>query len=173
MTDADAKVREFVADPKIVREAFSQFPSGVAVLAVEVDEQKHGLVASSFMVGVSLDPCLVAFAVQKTSETWAALKNARAVGVSIFSKGQKNLPRQLAAKDRSTRFNGVEVEVTSDGAVFVDDAALWFDCSIYDVSEAGDHWMVLLQVHRLGGGDVEPLIWHGARFRELAVEAIS
>lgn len=156
-----------LGDPSVVRHTFAQFPSGVAVLAVDIDGGKHALVASSFMVGVSLDPCLVAVAVQKSSETWELLKGVEAVGVSILAKGQSDLTRKLASKNRAARFEQVATEVGAQGSVFIDDAALWMDCSIHNVSAAGDHWMVLLEVTKLGIGRNEPLIWHGARFREL------
>lgn len=161
------KVTTFGDDPMVVRNAFAQFPSGVAVLAVDTGDEKHALVASSFMVGVSLEPCLVAVAVQKSSETWELIKDARSLGVSIFGKGQGDLTRKLASKDRAARFEQVAVEVNDDGAVFIEDAALWLQCSIQEVSEAGDHWMALLEVNKLGVGANEPLIWHGAKFREL------
>ena len=164
------KVREFDGDTALVRSAFAQFPSGVSVLAVEVDGHKHALVASSFMVGVSLEPCLVAVAVQKTSETWPAFEGAPRIGVSIFGRGQGALTRQLAGKDRARRFDDVAVEVDGSGAVFVEHAALWLECSIYRISEAGDHWLALLEVHGLGVNDVEPLIWHGSKFRDLAAD---
>lgn len=151
----------------MVRHAFAQFPSGVAVLAVDIDGEKHALVASSFMVGVSLDPCLGAVAVQKSSETWGLIKDAGSVGVSILGKGQSELTRKLASKDRAARFEQVAVEVGNRGAVFIENAALWLECSVYAVSEAGDHWMALLKVNKLGVGSNEPLIWHGAKFREL------
>ncbi|WP_095534244.1 flavin reductase family protein [Streptomyces hirsutus] len=162
------RLRGFDADPLIVRQTFAQFPSGVAALAADIDGAKHALVASSFMVGVSLEPCLVAVAVQKTSVTWEQISKAGRLGVSIFGKGQSGLTRQLAHKDRAARFEQVAIEVSDDGAVFIDGAALWLDCSISGVSEAGDHWMVLLEAHRLGAGENEPLVWHGSTFRELA-----
>ncbi|MEW1809953.1 flavin reductase family protein [Pseudarthrobacter phenanthrenivorans] len=162
------KVNSFNEDPMLVRKAFSHFPSGVAVLAVDIENEKHALVASSFMVGVSLEPCLVSVAVQKSSETWELIKGARSLGVSIFGKGQGDLTRKLASKDRAARFEQVAIEVNESGSVFIEDAALWLECSIHDVAEAGDHWMVLLEVSKLGVGENEPLIWHGAKFRELA-----
>lgn len=162
-----SKVREIVGDPRAVREAFAQFPSGVAVLAADVDGEKHALVASSFMVGVSLEPCLGAVAVQKSSETWDRIKQAGTLGVSVFGKGQGHLTRKLAGRDRAARFDEVPIEVGAGGAVFLEDAALWLECSIHDVTEAGDHWMALLEVNKLGVGETEPLVWHGARFREL------
>ena len=161
------KVNEFGADPMAARSTFAQFPSGVVVLAVEAGGEKHALVASSFMVGVSLEPCLVAVAVQKSSETWEQIKDAATLGVSIFGKGQGHLTRKLAGKDRAARFEQVAIEIGEDGAVFIENAALWLECSIHEVLEAGDHWMVLLEVMKLGIGENEPLIWHGAKFREL------
>lgn len=161
------KVNHLGDDPLVVRHAFAQFPSGVAVMAVDIDGVKHALVASSFMVGVSLDPCLGAVAVQKTSETWPLIKEAGSLGVSILGKGQNDLTRKLASKNRAERFEQVAIEVGDQGAVFIRGAALWLECSVYEVSEAGDHWMVLLEVTRLGVGENEPLVWHRAKFREL------
>lgn len=165
------KVTEFGDDTKLVRDAFAQFPSGVSVLAFDLDGEHHALVASSFMVGVSLDPVLVAVAVQKTSETWDRVLAADTIGVSIFGKGQGDLTRQLAGKDRANRFTDVAVDVSESNAVYIEDAALWLECSIYQVSEAGDHWMALLEVHKIGVSGNEPLIWHGSRFRDLVAES--
>lgn len=161
------KVRAFGNDSTLVRETFAQYPSGVAVLAVSINDEKHALVASSLMVGVSLEPCLVALAVQKSSETWGLIKDVQRLGVSIFGKGQGALTRKLSGKDRAARFEQVATEIGEEEAVYIEDAAMWLECSIYDVAEAGDHWMVLLEVTKLGVGDNEPLVWHGAKFREL------
>lgn len=160
-------VNDVVDDPSVVRHAFAQFPSGVAVLAVDISGGRHALVASSFMVGVSLNPCLAAVAVQKSSETWPVIREAASLGVSILAEGQSGLTRKLASKDRATRFEQVAVDVGEAGAVFIEGAALWLDCVFHDVSDAGDHWMVLLEVKKLGVGKKEPLVWHGAKFREL------
>lgn len=50
-----------------LREAYSHFPQGVVLLAAEVDGVRHGLLASTFTVGVSLTPPLVSVAVQRSS----------------------------------------------------------------------------------------------------------
>ena len=162
------RVSDHKSDPSAIREAFAQFPSGVAVIATHHEDERHAMVASSFMVGVSLHPCLVAVAVQKTSETWIRIKDADRVGVSIFGRGQGDLVRQLASKDRAGRFERVAIEVDPRGAVFLEEAALWLECTVHRASDAGDHWMILLEVQRLGVGENEPLVWHGTGFRELA-----
>lgn len=165
------KVKD-VKDASLARQAFAQFPSGVSVLAVDIGGERHAMVASSFMVGVSLEPCLAAVAIQKGSETWSSIRRAETIGVSIFASGQGQLTRQLAGRDRAKRFDQVAVEVDESGALYIEDAAMWLETSIYQDTDAGDHWMVLLQVSRIGVDvDTDPLIWHGARFRELVRDA--
>lgn len=163
-----ARSKVGAADASAIRKAFAHFPSGVAVLAVEAEGTKHAIVASSFMVGVSLEPTLVAIAVQKSSETWSQIKDAPRLGVSIFSRGQSDLIRKLAGRERATRFDQVQAETLDNGAVLLDDAALWLESSVHRVENAGDHWLILLEVVQLGVGMKEPLVWHGSTFRELA-----
>jgi flavin reductase (DIM6/NTAB) family NADH-FMN oxidoreductase RutF len=174
MTTSEPRVRTLlddsmqVHDHLHVRKAFAHFPSGVVVLAVQRGGLQHALVASSFMVGVSLDPCLVALAVQKTSETWPAIRQSETFGLSVFSQSQGGLVRQLAGADREARFDGIPVAIEPGGAILVEDAALWFECSLHSELDAGDHWMLLLQARRMGLSENEPIVWHGAGFRAFA-----
>ncbi|MEV1172433.1 flavin reductase family protein [Nonomuraea sp. NPDC049784] len=48
-------------------------------------------------------------------------------------------------------------------------AAAWFDCSIHEEAPAGDHSIVLLEIHalRTASDGVPPLVLHGSRFRRL------
>ena len=58
--------------PTSLREAFGHFPTGVVAIAAEVEGTRIGLAASTF-VPVSLDPPLVSFCVQNSSNTWPKL----------------------------------------------------------------------------------------------------
>lgn len=151
-----------------LRTAFSHFPSGVAALCGIANGQKEGLVASSFTVGVSLEPALVSFAVQNTSRTWPRLKQAERIGISILAEGHTNVCRQLASKD-GDRFEGLDVRSTDRGALFLDEAALWLETSVYAELPAGDHHMVLLEVHGVHdhSSEHEPLVFHRSAFRNL------
>ncbi|MGM0928853.1 MAG: flavin reductase family protein [Actinomycetota bacterium] len=170
-TEGANKVSDFHEDETLVRRTFAQFPSGVSVLSIDHGGEKHALVVSSFMVGVSLNPCLVAVAIQKKSQTWPIIRQAETIGVSIFANGQGPLTRQLAGKDRAKRFDRVAVDVSQYGAVYIEDAAMWLETRLFSETDAGDHWMVLLQVTRLGVDEsTDPLLWHGSRFREFASE---
>lgn len=153
--------------PLSLRGAFGQFPSGVAALAASTEHGLAGMAASSFTVGVSLDPPLVAVAIQNTSETWPVLRSAGSIGVSILGEGQGPIARQLSAKGID-RFAGLDID-TNHASVFINHSALWLDTTVYAEYPAGDHIMVLLEVTNLADfTDVhEPLVFHKSQFRNL------
>src|SRR5690348_10452903 len=103
--------------PTTLREAFGYFPSGVIAIAAEVEGTRIGLAASTF-VPVSLDPPLVSFCVQNTSETWPKLKGLPALGISVLGEAHDAAARTLAAKT-GDRVAGLSTVSTDTGAVFI------------------------------------------------------
>lgn len=154
-------------DPVRLRQAFGAFPSGVVAVAAEVDGALTGLAASSF-TSVSLDPPLVSFSVANTSKTWPDLRRAGHLGLSVLADHHGEVCRRLAGPVER-RFDDVEVTVSEDGAVTLDDAAARFDCSIYREVEAGDHTIILLLLHGADHVDASsPLVFHRSGFGRLA-----
>jgi flavin reductase (DIM6/NTAB) family NADH-FMN oxidoreductase RutF len=156
-----------VTDPHSLRQLFGSFPSGVAALAALVDGRREVLVAASFQVGISLDPPMVLFAVQRTSTTWPALRSAGRVGVSVLSTAHGEIVRQLASKDKGRRFDGIDTVTTETGAVLLPDATLWMECEIAHDYDAGDHRLIVLTVIGSAVHDAGPLVFHGSRFHRL------
>lgn len=157
-----------VSDPRALREAFAHHPSGVAALAATVDGEDQVLVASSFTVGVSLDPALVLFAARRPSATWSRLRRAPRIGISALSAGQHGLCRQLASRDHLQRWEGVAVERTGSGAIHIADCSLALECELYAEHPAGDHDVVILEVRSIRTSrHIDPLVFHGSRFRRI------
>jgi flavin reductase (DIM6/NTAB) family NADH-FMN oxidoreductase RutF len=155
-------------DRTVLRTAFGHFPSGVVGLCAVVDGTPVGMAASSFTVGVSLEPPLVLFAVQHSSTTWPVLKQAPRIGISVFGDSHAAAVRQLSAK-AGDRFAGLDTLTTAEGAVFLHDSAVWFDCAIHSETPAGDHDVIVLEVKALRAElETAPLVWHGSGFRALA-----
>ncbi|HEV7826370.1 MAG TPA: flavin reductase family protein [Mycobacteriales bacterium] len=156
------------ADAAALRQAFAGFPCGVAAIAAELDGAPTVLIVSAFTVGVSQDPPLVLFAVQHSSTTWPDLRTAPTLGVSILGETHAEKARQLAGKDRHRRMAGVVSTTAPSGAVFLDGAPVWLECSVEDVHRAGDHDVVVLRVHALrDDSEHHPLVWHRAGFTTL------
>jgi len=155
------------ADPAVLRQAYGCFPSGVTAVCALADGRPVGMAASSF-TSVSIAPPLVSVCVQDTSETWPRLRDMPRLGLSVLGEDQNAACRSLADK-HGDRFAGVNWDATTDGAVYVHDAALWLDCSLDHEVSAGDHAIALLRVHGvLSRPGVAPLVFHGSRFRRLA-----
>jgi flavin reductase (DIM6/NTAB) family NADH-FMN oxidoreductase RutF len=150
-------------DPARLRQAFGVFPSGVVAVAAEVDGRRVGLAASSF-TSVSIDPPLVSFSVANTSKTWPSLRRAGHLGVTILADHHDLVCRQLAGPVDS-RFDGLSVTVTEDGALTLDDGLARFDCTIHGELAAGDHHIVLLRLHAVEHADTsQPLLFHRSGF---------
>ena len=153
-------------DATTLRNAFAQFPTGVVSLCAEVDGTPVGFAASTF-VPVSLDPPLVAFCVQNTSTTWPRLAGRPRIGVSVLGESHEAAVRSLASKT-GDRFAGLTLHTTEEGAVFLDGASAWLECTVEQEVPAGDHAVVLMRVHGLRASpEVAPLVFHGSTFRAL------
>lgn len=152
--------------PTSLREAFGHFPSGVIAIAAEVEGVRVGLAASTF-VPVSLDPPLVSFCVQNSSETWPKLKGLPALGISVLGESHDAAARTLAAKT-GDRFAGLDTVSRTSGAVFVGGTSVWLESAIEQLIPAGDHTIVILRVSEVTvHADVAPIVFHRSTFRRL------
>jgi flavin reductase (DIM6/NTAB) family NADH-FMN oxidoreductase RutF len=156
-------------DPGQLREAFGIFPTGVVAVAAEVDGRLIGLAASSF-TSVSLDPPLVSINLAVSSKTWPDLRRAGHLGVTVLADHHDVVCRQLAGPV-DQRFDDLDYRVTDDGAVTLDEGLAQFDCTIYREVEAGDHILVLLELHAVEHVDHNlagaPLVFHRSGFGKL------
>lgn len=154
------------ADPADLRRAYGCFPSGVTALCALPDGVPVGMAASAF-AAVSLDPPLVSVCVQNTSTTWPRLRSLPRIGLSVLAEGQDGVCLTMAMKE-GDRFNGVSWQASDDGAVFLDGATAWLDCSLHEEVAAGDHAIALLRIHGLRSDpERAPLVFHASRFRQL------
>lgn len=156
--------------PALLRQVFGSFPTGVVAVAAQVDGVLTGLAASSFTT-VSLEPALVSFSIAAASKTWPDLRRANHLGVTILADHHGALARQLAGPVNQ-RFDDVSLTITDRGSVTVDEGVAHFDTTIYREVEAGDHIIVLLQLHAVAeaeaGEQGSPLLFHRSGFSRLA-----
>ncbi|QHG85536.1 flavin reductase family protein (plasmid) [Rhodococcus rhodochrous] len=163
-------------DAATLRSAFSHVPAGVVAVCGRDGASRIGMAASTF-VPVSLDPPLVAFCVQRTSETWKRLEMLPRLGISVLAEDQGSIARRLAAKV-DDRFADVETHDSSTGTLFVAGSTVRFEVTIAEQIPAGDHLIVLFAVDALDvgahsgpahidGAETEPIIFHKSMFRSI------
>jgi flavin reductase (DIM6/NTAB) family NADH-FMN oxidoreductase RutF len=154
-------------DPLALRNAFSCLPSGVTAVCALVSGEPRCITASTF-TPVSLTPSLVSVCLQRTSRTWPTMRGVCRLGMSVLAEEQDAICRSLAGKAED-RFAKVDWQADDHGGVYIDGASLWLNCSWHAELPAGDHTIVLLQIHGLRvEPDRAPLVFHGSQFRRLA-----
>jgi flavin reductase (DIM6/NTAB) family NADH-FMN oxidoreductase RutF len=129
-------------DPRALRDAFGAFLTGVTVVTTfNEDGAPIGFTANSF-ASVSLDPPLLLVCLAKTSRNFAALTGARGFGINILSEDQKDVSNTFA-RPVEDRFAAVAWRKGPFGSPVFGDVAAWFDCSMHENIDAGDHVILI------------------------------
>ncbi len=145
-----------------IREALSQWASGVAVLAVTDGEEIDAITVSAFSA-VSLDPPLVLACVSEQSSTIPTLLEEGRFTVSVLAEGQKRVASAVAQRltDSTAGFR-------TDGDPVLEGSLVAFVCRLRDAHPGGDHRIVVGEVERveLGRRD-DPLVYFRREYRQL------
>jgi flavin reductase (DIM6/NTAB) family NADH-FMN oxidoreductase RutF len=134
-------------DPRAFRDVMGHYPTGVVVVTATVDGSPVGMVVGTFS-SVSLDPPLVSFMPMTTSASYATLRSADSVCISVFAHDQIAACRTLASKDPD-KFGKVEWETSPYGAPQISGAVAHIHGRISHEIEAGDHFITLVAVDDL------------------------
>ncbi|TWD51244.1 flavin reductase (DIM6/NTAB) family NADH-FMN oxidoreductase RutF [Agrobacterium vitis] len=132
-------------DPRALRDAFGAFVTGVTIVTTRDDAGNPiGFTANSF-TSVSLDPPLLLICLARTSRNFAAMTGTKTFAVNILSEGQKDLSNTFA-RPVENRFAAAIWSDAPQGSPVFADVAAWFECSMQDVIDAGDHVILLGRV---------------------------
>ena len=145
------------------RDALSCFATGVTVVTAHHAVQYWGMTCNSFS-SVSLEPRLVLWSIRQSASSRAAFVSAGGYTVSVLSHEQQALARQFSTGDMAQRFAGVAADRLESGRLRLSGSSAWFDCALVQVIAAGDHDILLGEVHDFGCSVVPPLIFAKSQF---------
>lgn len=135
-------------DPALFRETLGHYPTGVAVITAVTDAgEPAGMVVGTFS-SVSMDPPLIAFYPMKSSKSFAQLRTSAAFCVNVLASDQEPFCRAFATAG-DAKFEGVGWKPGPLGSPILDGAVSWIECTVEEVREAGDHFIVLGRVRDL------------------------
>ncbi|WP_300679596.1 flavin reductase [Nocardioides sp.] len=145
-------------DPGRFREVLGHYPTGVVVVTAFDDSGTPvGMTVGSFS-SVSLDPPLVTYLPMRSSRTFERIRSAPVFCINILAGDQEDLCRHFASGPRD--FQRLGWHVSPGGAPVLEGTVGWIECTTYDVTEAGDHYLVLGQVRALEvERPVQPLLF--------------
>lgn len=166
LADGIDKVPADPHDKDALRSILGRYATGATIVTASWQGEPHGLAVNSF-TSVSLQPPMILFCPGKGSETWPAISNARYFAVNVLAAGQDRLCRKFATKD-TDRFADIEYGYSPAGCPVLCNTLAYLECEIGDVHEAGDHFVVLGHVLRLGAAeDQSPLVFYEGGFHKL------
>src|ERR687885_1031450 len=122
------------------------FPSGVAVLTVDVEGERLGLTLGS-VVSLSLEPPLVGAAVSRQAAMHELLRNAGGFALSLLAGDQEAVAQHFArGVPPFAHWHGVATRPGAAGAPLLDGALGWLECRTSAEHPAGDHTLFVGEV---------------------------
>lgn len=159
-----------VSDTTDYRKALSCFATGVTVVTTRWQDSDWGMTCNSFTT-VSLDPRLVLWSIRKAANSVEAFTQSGGFSVSVLSQPQQTLARQFASGEMAARFADVDVVRQSSERLRLTQSLAWFDCSLHQLVDAGDHHIVIGQVQDFGWRDAAALGFWRSQFVEFQAQA--
>lgn len=148
-------------DKKAKKAALQKIPYGAYVVGTKAEGGEDHLMFGTWLMQTSFKPPLVAFAFKAESRTLANVRRTKAFAVSFLAEGMN----EVAEVVLDGAFEKVTVESTPSGLPVVKGGAGWIECKFLEVSEQGDHRVVLSEVTDASSAKEKPLFldalgWH-------------
>lgn len=150
------------------RNALGQFATGVCLISLRDEQgQPMALTANSFS-SVSLDPPLVLWSLQKSSEVYAQFAGSQKFAICVLNAEQESLSTQYATRGDHL-MPPEHYAVGDNGAPLVHGSLASFECDLFAAHDAGDHTILIGRVTRFSSGDSDkPLLFHNGRYGRIA-----
>ncbi|HXG75762.1 MAG TPA: flavin reductase family protein [Gaiellaceae bacterium] len=141
-----------------LRAALRRLPTGVAVVTVDAGGQRLGLTIGT-LVGLSLEPPLVGFAVSREAALHELLREAGGCAVSVLTAGQEWLASHFAlGVPPIAMWHGVAASEGAGGAPLLVGALAWLECRLREEVVAGTHTFFVCEVARVELGEDAPAL---------------
>ena len=154
-------------DSRALRNSLGRFATGVSVVTTTDPERGPMAMTVNSFAAVSLEPPLVLWSIQNTSECYDAFTQCDRYGISVLSQHQAHLSSRYA---RSHEHHIDDGDCVADevGVLLVSGAIATFSCRTVAIHEGGDHKIIVGEVEAFSEKDGEPLVFFGGAYRQLA-----
>ncbi len=128
-----------------LRNAFGTFMTGVTVVTTrEQDGNPRGFTANSF-TSVSLDPAMLSICIGKSADSVDVFRQTDGFAINILSENQAETSSLFASK-RPDKFAITPWHEGPLGHPVLEGVCAWFDCSVVQTIDAGDHLIMIGRV---------------------------
>lgn len=147
-------------DSSLYKQVMGSFPSGVTVITTFNDEgEVVGLTASAFSA-LSLDPALVLFCPNYSSDSYPQLIKRQQFAIHLLGAEQQALAYAFASKGKD-KGAGLAWQRSELGNPLLEGATAIIECELWREYEGGDHAILVGQVRNLivPEQDVVPMLY--------------
>src|SRR3954464_3383409 len=126
-----------------------RFPSGIAVVTTEVEDQEFGVTVAS-LVSFSLDPPLLGVSIGVDTHMHSFMDEAHGFTVSLLAGDQEGVAQNFAPPGAPppARWIGVATEAGTYGRR-ISGALAWLECRAHDAHRIGDHTLFVAEVEEV------------------------
>jgi flavin reductase (DIM6/NTAB) family NADH-FMN oxidoreductase RutF len=149
-----------ISDPRLLRNAFGRFATGVTVVTTGTPEGPVAITANSFS-SVSLDPPLVLWSIGRHSRRFDAFANASHYAIHVLAEDQADLCWRFSRSGAD--FADLDLSWNEHGVPLLPQSLARFECSVADRFAAGDHTILLGRVLDLETQNGAPLLFAGGK----------
>jgi flavin reductase (DIM6/NTAB) family NADH-FMN oxidoreductase RutF len=152
-----------------LRALLGRFPTGVAVVTVDLDGQRAGLTVAS-LVSLSLEPPLVGLAIRRDAALHELLRETKVFALSLLAAGQEHVAQHFArGVPPIALWEGIPTrDPGAPGPPELDGAVGWLRCRSTAEYETGDHTFFVGEVEQLEAGPARsPLVFHDQSYLAL------
>lgn len=155
-----------VIDPIALRRAFGTFVTGVTIVTTRDEEGRpRGMTANSF-ASVSLDPPLLLVCIGRSASSFPVFSTTDHFAVNLLRDMQTDVSNLFASKSPD-KFASISHDRVHTGAPVLTDCLTWFDCTVHDRVEAGDHMILIGRVQAFGTSPSAPLGFCRGRYAQV------
>ena len=149
------------------RQALGQFATGVCL--VTVDDSELGPLATTVnsFSSVSLDPPLVLWSIQSSSDHLSVYTECQHFGISVLTAAQQVLSGQYAQRGGHSA-QAEHFTTGPQGEPKLIDALAHFTCAAFAVHPGGDHQIIVGEVLQFESVEANPLIFYSGGYRALS-----
>lgn len=161
-------------DGRQFRNVLGQFGTGITVITTFGDRDGErvpvGFACQSFSA-LSLDPPLVLFCPTKQSRSWAAIESNGSFGVNVLAEEQQPVCARFGSREPD-KFAGIDWHTSELGLPLIDGALATIECSVDQVIDGGDHYIVLGRVLTLAESTTSgrPLLFYRGQYTAIEPE---
>lgn len=155
-------------EPALFRQVAGRTPTAVTVVSTVWEDEPCAMTVNTF-ISVSLDPLLVLVSLATRCRTMRRIRESGCFGVTVLAADQHEVARHFADSSRPDGAAGFAGRAwrpaPHTGSPVLADGVSYVDCVADQVTEAGDHALVVGRVRAFGLlVDRPPLVFWRSRF---------